>query len=428
MVWALRFYDIPPSIWDADPNCKHEWEKYTVKVEMYNNKKRIHWQNKGASRRTTPEAWDKNILEHKICNRCNAWEGWLGLEPDFNIYIKHLCDIFENLKRPLRDDGTLWVNLGDTHYTRSGSGFVNDRIRGSPIGNTNINIANQIRGLGLLPSKCLVLAPFRFAVEMCNRGWTCRNVIIWQKNNVIPNSAKDRFTVDFEYFFFFTQQRKYYFKQQLEPYQTPKDQQYRPNPYPDKTINKDGKSTGGQGIHDGKRKREDFFKTGGRNKRTVWRINTKPSKEAHFAVFPPELVKIPIDAGCPDFVCKKCKQPRIPTIKKGKLIHKRKAETGKMAQNKDTYGNNGLRDGYAKHKMYIEYTDCGCNAGFEPGVVLDPFAGSGTTLRVARSMGKNYIGFDISEEYCKIAERLILKEIEWEKEDLGEDMGDMMLI
>ena len=361
--WALRFYDIPPSIWDADPNCEHEWQEYSVKVEMYNNKAKIHWQNKGASRKTTPEAWDKTLLKHKICVNCGAWEGWLGLEPDFNLYIKHLCDIFDKLKRPLRDDGTLWVNLGDTHYTKSGSGFVNDRIRGSPIGNTNINIANTIRGLGLLPSKCLVLTPFRFAVEMCNRGWTCRNVIIWQKNNVIPNSAKDRFTVDFEYFFFFTQQRKYYFKQQLEPYKTPPKQQYRPNPYPDKTINKEKGSKSGQGIHDGKRKREDFFKVGMRNKRTVWNINTKPSKEAHFAVFPPELVKIPIDAGCP-----------------------------------------------------------------EGGTVLDPFAGIGTTCRVARSMGKNYIGFDISEKYCKIAERLVQQEIVWEKEDSGDDLGDMMLI
>ncbi len=361
--WALRFYDIPPSIWDADPNCTHEWQEYSVKVEMYNNKAKLHWQNKGASRKTTPEAWDKKLLVRKICVNCGAWEGWLGLEPDFNLYVKHLCDIFDKLKRPLRDDGTLWVNLGDTHYTRSGSGFVNDRIRRSPIGNTNINIANTIRGLGLLPSKCLVLAPFRFAIEMCNRGWILRNVLIWQKNNVIPNSAKDRFTVDFEYLFFFTQNRKYYFKQQLEPYKTPTKQQYRPNPYPDKAINKEKGSKSGQGIHDGKRKREDFFKVGGRNKRTVWNINTKPSKEAHFAVFPPELVKIPIDAGCPD-----------------------------------------------------------------GGTVLDPFAGSGTTCRVAHSMGKNYIGFDISEEYCKIAERLIQQKIVWEKEDSGDDLGDFMLI
>lgn len=426
--WALRHYGIEPSWWDGDLNCEHELVTYEHKVEMYDNDKRAHWQNEGISRQTAPEVWKKVDLGYGFCKKCGAWMGTLGLEPDFKLYIKHLCDIFDKLKRPLRQDGTLWVNLGDTYYTKSGSGFHFDQVRGHPEGKSNIHMANAIRGMGLLPTKCLVLAPERFVVEMCNRGWTCRNVIIWQKNNVIPTSANDRFTVDFEYFFFFTQQRKYNFKQQLEPYKTPPKQRYRPNAYPDKTINKGKESKSGQGIHDGKRKRQDFYKAGGRNKRTVWRINTKPSKEAHFAVFPPELVKIPIDAGCPEFICKECGKPRIPIFKKGKLISKRKPEKGKMAQNKDVLGNTSLRDGYEEHEKYLTYIDCDCNSGFEPGVVLDPFNGSGTTCRVARSMERNYIGFDISEEYCKIAEKLILKEIMWEKEDSGDDMGDMMLI
>lgn len=541
--WALRHYGIPPSSWDGDPICDHEFVPYEHKVEMYDNDKRAHWQNEGVSRQSAPEVWKKIDLGYGFCKKCGAWEGTLGLEPDFKLYVKHLCDIFGKLKRPLRDDGTLWVNIGDTYYTKSGSGFHFDKVRGHPEGKSNIHMANAIRGMGLLPTKCLVLAPFRFAIEMCNRGWTCRNVIIWQKNNVIPTSANDRFTVDFEYFFLFTQNRKYYFKQQLEPYQTPKEQQYRPNAYPDKAINKGKESKSGQGIHDGKRKREDFFKAGGRNKRTVWkydsieqeslyrqgmhknrgsglvekrdlptqknfveklrevltieeivgitdllestvshwfrrdksgfsypskkdwelvnafypdlfpeltdvyyetdsigksnqgrnkrtvwRINTRPSKEAHFAVFPPELVRIPIDAGCPEFMCKECGKPRIPIFKKGKLISKRKPEKGKMAQNKDVLGNKSLRDGYEEHERYLTYTDCGCKAGFKPGVVLDPFAGTNTTGRVARSLKRDWIAFDASEEYCKIAERLVLKEIEWEKEDSGDDLGDMMLI
>jgi len=460
--WALRFYDIPPSIWDADTNCEHEWYKYTVKVEMYNNEKRIHWQNKGASRKTTPEAWDKTLLEHKICKKCGAWVGWLGLEPDFNLYITHLCDVFDKLKRPLRDDGTLWVNLGDTHYTKSGSGFHFDKVVGKqPEGKSNIHIANQIRGLGLLPSKCLVLAPQRFVVEMVNRGWICRNVLIWQKNNVIPNSAKDRFTVDFEYLFLFTLNKKYYFEKQLEPYATPPKQRYRPNPYPDKAINKDGKSTGGQGIHDGKRTREDFFKNIGRNKRTVWEfpemiidvyynpevkldknessvwnINTKPCKEAHFAVFPPELVKIPIEAGCPEFVCTKCGKPREKIINKNPInvrkhqLHKGKARDAADGKNPDYQVTGFARTGVQFEYEYehIGYTDCGCGVEFKSGVVCDPFAGTNTTGRVARSLKRDWIGFDASEEYIKIADKLMEKEILWEKEDSGDDLGDMMLI
>ena len=109
------------------------------------------------------------------------------------------------------------------------------------------------------------MIPFRFAIEMVNRGWTLRNVLIWHKPNCMPSSARDRFTVDFEYLLFFSKSKKYFFKTQLE--------QSRSN---DK-----GRST----------------KT--RYKRAVWKVATKPLPEAHFAVFPDELCETPIQAGCP---------------------------------------------------------------------------------------------------------------------------------
>lgn len=551
--WALRHYGIPPSWWGGDPKCEHDIEYYEHKVEMYENDKRAHWQNKGVSRQTLPEAWKKIDLGYGYCKKCGAWLGTLGLEPDFNLYVKNLCDIFDRLKRPLRKDGTLWVNLGDTYYTKSGSGFHFDQVRGHPEGKSNIHMANAIRDMGLLPSKCLVLAPMRFAVEMCNRGWTLRNVIIWQKNNVIPTSAKDRFTVDFEYFFFFTQNRKYWFERQLEPYATQPKQQYRPNPYPDKTINKDliavprevlvpfedskydsieeesnyrqgmhsnrgsglvekrdlrpqkefvdllrsvvsleeiinniplkpttvehwfrydetGFSypskkdwelvlegfpdlkdkfpeltevyyvsdaiMGGQGIHDGKRKRQDFFKNAGRNKRTVWNINTQPCKEAHFAVFPPELVKTPIRAGCPEYICTKCGKPREKIIKRNPInVRRHKLNKGKCRDAADGKNPDYMVSGFARTGKQFEYeyeeqgyTDCGCGAEFIPGLVLDIFSGTGTTCRVARSLKRDWMGFDVSEKYIEIAEKLINEEIEIEKEDSGDDMGDMMLL
>lgn len=433
--WALRHYGIPPSIWGGDPDCEHDFVSYGHKVEMYNNDKRAHWQNDGVSRQTLPEAWEKVDLGYGFCSKCRAWKGTLGLEPDFNLFVTHLCDIFDKLKRPLRDDGSLWVNLGDTHYTKSGSGFHFDRMRGNPEGNTNIHMANAIRGKGLLPTKCLVLAPFRFAVEMCNRGWTLRNVIIWHKNNVIPSSAKDRFTVDFEYLFFFTQQRKYYFEQQLEPYKTPPKQRKRPKPYPDKTINKGKESQSGQGIHDGKRVREEFFKNTGRNKRTVWNIINKPTKEAHFATFPKELVKIPVEAGCPEFICTKCGKPREKIINKNPInVRKHKLHKGKCRDAADGKNPDYQVTGFARTGVQFEYeyehvgyTKCDCNAEFKPGIVLDPFGGTNTTGRVAHSLKRDWIAFDVNPEYCEIAEKLFLKEITWEKEDSGDDMGDMML-
>jgi len=178
-------------------------------------------------------------------------DGQLGLEPTFDLYIKHLCDIFEETKRVLKDTGTLWIVIGDSYYHNRTKDNEIQSINKNQKSGHPINIEKQ---KGIKP-KSLVGIPFRFAIEMINRGWILRNTLIWYKNNVMPSSVKDRFTVDFEYLFFFSKQGKYYFEQQKEE--------------------------------------------NGRNKRTVWNVNTKPFKEAHFAVFPEALIETPILAGCP---------------------------------------------------------------------------------------------------------------------------------
>jgi len=151
-------------------------------------------------------------------------------------------------------------------------------------------------------------------------------------------------------------------------------------------------------------------------------------------VFPPELVKIPIEAGCPEFICTKCGKPREKIINKNPInvrkheLHKGKGRDAADGKNPDLMVPGFARTGVQFEYEYehVGYTDCGCGAKFKPGVVLDPFGGTNTTGRVARSLKRDWIAFDASEEYCKIAERLILKEIEWEEEDLGDDLGDMM--
>lgn len=122
----------------------------------------------------------------------------LGLESTPEAYIDRLCTIFDEVKRVLTKDGTCWVNLGDTY-----GGFKQ--------GNTETNVKNG----GVEKSLCQI--PSRFAIEMTNRGWILRNEIIWYKRNAMPQSATDRFTIDFEKMFFFTKSQKYFFKQQLEP-------------------------------------------------------------------------------------------------------------------------------------------------------------------------------------------------------------------
>ena len=140
-------------------------------------------------------------------------DGQLGLEPTFVEYINNLCDIFDEVKKVLRDDGTCWVNLGDTY--NSGGNY-----RGKELDKNCKEVyrrkdfegcKNDPKAQGI-SAKCLTAIPMRFAIEMVNHGWILRNTIIWHKPNAMPCSAKDRFTVDFEYIFLFSKQKKYYFE------------------------------------------------------------------------------------------------------------------------------------------------------------------------------------------------------------------------
>jgi site-specific DNA-methyltransferase (adenine-specific) len=226
-------------------------------------------------------------------------EGQLGLEPDFKEYINKLCNIFNEVKRVLKNEGTLWVNIGDTYYTKSGTGFLEDNLNpkneDEVSSSTGINKANEIRGLGLLPEKSLCNIPSRFSIEMQDRNWILRNEIIWHKNSVIPSSADDRFTVDFEKLYFFVKQRKYYFEQQLEKYTVPI------NRWGGEDLIADGSSSWDEGTGQTTyRNRSIRPNPEGRNMRTTWSINPKPTPEAHFATFPQKLVAVPILSGCPE--------------------------------------------------------------------------------------------------------------------------------
>ena len=223
--------------------------------------------------------------------------GQLGLEKDFNEYIDKLIRVFNEIKRILKSTGTLWVNLGDT-YSNSGGSGKNQTIHKQFGKVQKINkysagtVPHRVKSL---PSKCLVQIPARFAIKMVDNGWILRNEIIWRKNNVMPSSAKDRLTVDFEKVFFFVKAKKYYFKQLFEPYIKPL------NRWGGETLKAEkeslwDKNTGQKSY----RNRSMRPNPKGRNKRTTWDINTKPFKGAHFAVFPEKLVEPMLEAGCPE--------------------------------------------------------------------------------------------------------------------------------
>ena len=225
--------------------------------------------------------------------------GQLGLEPTFQEYITKLCDIFDEVRRVLKKTGTCWVNLGDSY---NNSSWANKESR---LDKRRYNLNTMECGRGgqtNYPDKCLCQIPARFSIEMCNRGWILRNTIIWHKPNCMPSSVKDRFTVDFEYVFFFVKEKKYWFETQYETFLTQENRPHgivrnREYEYQGKyKITKQDQL--GKATYTGFNHRYSQPEQG-RNKRSVWRITTKPFKEAHFAVFPEELVETPIRAGCP---------------------------------------------------------------------------------------------------------------------------------
>lgn len=212
-------------------------------------------------------------------------DGQIGLEKTPQQYISNLMNIFVECKRVLKKTGSCWVNISDSYGSAKCETKIESHHGWLP--------RKEIKGF----NKSLIGIPERFVIAMTDLGgWIRRNTIIWHKPNSMPSSAKDRFTVDFEYFYFFTKSQKYYFDTQYEPLLT------KPHKPGNKMVDVDIFNNGAM-----KRNLEYMKKNpqrvwanpNGRMKRCVWSITTKPFKEAHFAVFPEKLIETPIKACCP---------------------------------------------------------------------------------------------------------------------------------
>ena len=223
-------------------------------------------------------------------------KGQLGLEPTIQEYVEKLCDVFDEVRRVLKESGTVWINIGDTYSSNHGGG---KQLKVNPEVTRQLRAAKDRTRNSKLPAKSLCQIPSRVALEMTNRGWILRNEIIWHKPNCMPSSVKDRFTVDFEKFFFFVKSSRYYFAQQFEQLRN-KDrltrrlldpQGQRKRKYGDKFISTLNPATA-------EASRLNMLRHG-RNKRCVWSISTRPFAGNHFAVYPPQLIETPIKAGCP---------------------------------------------------------------------------------------------------------------------------------
>ncbi len=294
-------------------------------------------------------------------------DGQLGLERTPEEYVEKLVLVFREVRRVLRDDGTLWLNLGDSYASGKGTCF-------NPGGNTssfNVHLKacnvhpldrgnkSTLEASGLKP-KDLIGIPWRTAFALQADGWYLRSDIIWDKCNPMPESVTDRPTKAHEYLFLLSKSQRYYYdgKAIAEPCVESNDDRPRmgqgPNTQykqkraemvmPNGKHSRTDKQAAGRRIVDnvakaranGANHDSPFGST--RNKRSVWTVATKPFKAAHFATFPPDLIRPCILAGC------------APA-----------------------------------------------------GTVLDPFAGSGTTLMIAREQGCRAVGFELNEDYCRLA-------------------------
>jgi len=217
-------------------------------------------------------------------------EGQLGLESTPEEYVENMVKVFREVKRVLRDDGTLWLNLGDS-YAGSGRGPTGRNGIGNQEKRQGFHSPKVVIPTGLKP-KDLVGIPWMVAFALRADGWYLRQDIIWHKPNPLPESVKDRCTKAHEYIFLLSKSRHYYYDHEAirEPYQSKKE---KPR---NKAAEGYNNSYVGGRWSEGVR---DYYSAGKRNKRSVWTIPTKPFKEAHFAVFPPEIPETCIKAGCP---------------------------------------------------------------------------------------------------------------------------------
>jgi DNA modification methylase len=277
--WGLRDYGTAK--WEGgDPNCDHR-PKFRPRAS------RPKTLDGGYSHVDSAELASKTF--RSVCGKCGARrvDSQLGLEPTPEEYVTHMVEVFREVRRVLRADGTLWLNLGDSYGSSGGdtSGGILAPRKGLGIGYAQ----HMPRSTGVKP-KDLVGIPWRVAFALQADGWYLRQDIIWNKPNPMPESVTDRCTKSHEYIFLLAKSRKYYYDAASIRENMDAPPQVRRRAVTFNKIRKIGHSLSGA----------DLVRTVGANKRSVWTVTTKPFSGAHFATFPHDLIRPCILAGSPE--------------------------------------------------------------------------------------------------------------------------------
>jgi DNA modification methylase len=278
--------------------------------------------------------------------------GQLGLEATPQVYVSRMVDVFREVRRVLRDDGTLWLNLGDS-YAANRAYQVPSRLMNGDA--TNAAQAADGHGMkatdiGLKP-KDLVGIPWRVAFALQEDGWYLRQDIIWHKPNPMPESVTDRCTKAHEYIFLMAKSERYYYDQGAAKEgcaSGPSDIKKmveKKNRIDAKHFHQDPGAMPAANPRTNVGNKRAVGSPDGRNRRSVWTVATHSFSGAHFATFPPDLIRPCILAGCP-----------------------------------------------------------------EGGIVLDPFFGAGTTGVVATQLGREFLGIELNPQYVELARGRIERE------------------
>jgi DNA modification methylase len=364
--WGLRDYGVEPQVWGGDSRCQHEWSDL-IEFNATNHTDKRRWQHT-RNGRDEDQPTDKRVAwlrtkvpQGRFCERCGAWAGSLGLEPDYHLYVEHIVAIFTEIRRVLRSDGTVWLNLGDTYCNADkwgGGGANTGKHTRAPTGEVPSWTAVRRKWSkvpGLKP-KDLTGVPWRVAFALQDAGWWLRKDNVVHKRNPMPESVEDRTTTAHEYCFHLTKSERYWYD--AEAIKEPASYPGGPNapeaiksPYGQgftrraplisenrKALRSDVESRHRASIPGGQSMQAE--PDGKRNRRSVWTVSTSPTTEAHFATMPEEVAEICILAGCP-----------------------------------------------------------------VGGMVLDPFLGSGTTAIVADRLARDCIGIELQPQYVAMSQR-----------------------
>lgn len=305
----------------------------------------------------------------------------IGSEATPDAFIAEMVRVFREVRRVLRDDGTVWLNLGDSYNASTHSKRLASKTPyygGGGWQDSEITGGRFVNFPGLAP-KQLLLMPARVALALQADGWWVRSDIIWQKPNPMPESCRDRPTSAHEHVFLLSKRSRYFYDA------------------------------------DAVREEAEYGRRG-RNLRNVWEIATHPYSAAHFATFPPTLAERCIRAGTSERgCCAACGKPWV------RVTERSSGKTGQSWHDHErdiVRGQRGGASAYtgADRKAYEAYgttttgwsPSCQCNAEVVPATVLDPFSGAGTTALVADRLDRNAIGIDLSHAYVEMArERLV---------------------